>query len=403
MLNYLRSKKILSWCLLDFGISSYPTLILTFFYGTFYVNYLAENSTVGASSWGFAISLSSVVCFLLFSTVSLFGERFLSSINSRVFKFFFYMMCFSSGTLFFFDKGSSQTLPLLIVIISFISFEIVNLFYNFCLHKVSVRKNRGTISNLAWGFGYLGGLLSLLIVLLFINIFEITVLSKLSISPYLFVGPFVCFWSFFFGRMHFSTFFDVKFKIPKFFDLLKNIKSRNLKSFFWGYFFLNNAVICIFAFASIFASILFDMGEVEILFLGIFINLFGILGCFVFGSLDDKYGSRWVLRVCLVSLFVLTTCLYFTKELSIFWLIALSIGLFVGPIQASSRSLLAKEVMHKNQISAFAIFSLFGNLCAVLGPLLVSIIIDLTQTIRLGLLVIPVFFFFSTIIFFRNH
>ena len=402
MFFYLRSKKILNWCLLDFGISSYPTLILTFFYGTFYVNYLAENATLGASSWGFVISLSSIFCLLIFSFVSLFGEKYLSSIKSSVFKLFFYLMCVSSGILFFFDKGSSHILPLIVVSISFVSFEIVNVFYNYGLHQVSSRKNRGIISNLAWGFGYLGGLLSLLILLIFINFFGDTISDKFSISPFLFVGPFVCVWSLFFGRLHFSTFSDEKLKIPNFFHLMKNFRTQNLDSFFWSYFFLNNAVICIFAFASIFASILFGLQETEILFLGIFINLFGIVGCLIFGKLDDTKGSRWVIKICLVSLLVLTTGLFFTKDLRIFWIFALGIGLFVGPIQASSRSLLAKAVEHKNQISAFAVFSVFGNLCAILGPFLIGMIIDFTQSVRFGLLVIPVFFLTSTMIMFRK-
>ena len=402
MFFYLRSKKILNWCLLDFGISSYPTLILTFFYGTFYVNYLAENTTLGASFWGFVISFSSIFCLLIFSFISLFGGKYISSIKSSVFRFFFYLMCFSSGILFFFDKGSSHILPLIIVSISFISFEIVNVFYNYGLHQVSSIKNRGIISNLAWSFGYFGGLLSLSIVLGFINIFGDTVSNKFSISPLLFVGPFVCVWSLFFGRMYFSTFPDEKLKIPNFLHLLENFKSENLGSFFWSYFFLNNAIICIFAFASIFASILFGLQETEILLLGIFINLFGIVGCLIFGKLDDTRGSRWVIKICLVSLLVLSFCLFFIEDLRIFWILALGIGLFVGPIQASSRSLLAKSVEYKNQISAFTVFSVFGNLCAILGPFLIGLIIDFTQSIRFGLLVIPVFFLISALILFRK-
>ena len=202
--------------------------------------------------------------------------------------------------------------------------------------------------------------------------------------------------------MYFSTFPDEKLKIPNFFHLLENFKSENLGSFFWSYFFLNNAIICIFAFASIFASILFGLQETEILLLGIFINLFGIVGCLIFGKLDDTRGSRWVIKICLVSLLVLSFCLFFIEDLRIFWMLALGIGLFVGPIQASSRSLLAKSVEYKNQISAFTVFSVFGNLCAILGPFLIGLIIDFTQSVRFGLLVIPVFFLISALILFRK-
>ena len=64
MFSLLNSKKIRSWCLFDFGISSYPTLILTFFYGAFYAKTISSNSNVGTSLWGFALSAASILCFL---------------------------------------------------------------------------------------------------------------------------------------------------------------------------------------------------------------------------------------------------------------------------------------------------------------------------------------------------
>ena len=45
-------------------------------------------------------------------------------------------MIFFTFGLFFFDKGSNQFLPLLFIVISFVSFEIVNLFYNLSLSKI---------------------------------------------------------------------------------------------------------------------------------------------------------------------------------------------------------------------------------------------------------------------------
>ncbi len=38
---------------------------------------------------------------------------------------------------------------------------------------------------------------------------------------------------------------------------------------------------------------------------------------------------------------------------------------------------------------------MFGNICAVLGPFLVGIVIDLTNEIKYGLLVIPFFLVMS--------
>ena len=71
------------------------------------------------------------------------------------------------------------------------------------------------------------------------------------------------------------------------------------------------------------------------------------------------------------------------------------IGFFIGPIQATSRSVVAKKLRSKNQLSAFCVYSMFGNVCSILGPFLVSLVISIGSDIRQGLLVIPLFFIIS--------
>ena len=66
MIQELKEKKIRDWCLFDFGISSYPTLIITFIYGAFYAKEIAQTPEIGTSNWGFAISIGSALSFISF-------------------------------------------------------------------------------------------------------------------------------------------------------------------------------------------------------------------------------------------------------------------------------------------------------------------------------------------------
>ena len=82
--------------------------------------------------------------------------------------------------------------PLIFILISYISFEVLNLFYNATLHKVAKKKYQGYASNIGWAFGYFGGLCALGIVfLLLLN-------NKLNFLPLTFsinlVGPFIAIW-----------------------------------------------------------------------------------------------------------------------------------------------------------------------------------------------------------------
>ena len=402
MFSLLNSKKIRSWCLFDFGISSYPTLILTFFYGAFYAKTISSDPNVGTSLWGFALSAASILCFLLLSFILISGKNFFRNIKIGFFKFFFYLMIFFTFGLFFFDKGSNQFLPLFFIVISFVSFEIVNLFYNLSLSKIRKKNTTGALSNLGWAFGYLGGLASLFLVFMLLK-FSDESFKIFNIKVFLLIGPFVAIWSALYGFSLFNVMKEVHFKSPNILELIKNVRSRGISNFLISYFFFNNAVVSIFAFASMIAAFIFGLSESEILFLGVSINFFGIIGCLVIGSVEDKMGSLNAVKICISGLLILTLILYFTESYYSFWVIALLVGFFIGPIQASSRSFLVQKINAQNQMAAFSLYSMFGNLCSILGPFLVGLTIQLTDSIRFGIIVIPIFLFLSLIPFLKLY
>ena len=402
MFSLLNSKKIRSWCLFDFGISSYPTLILTFFYGAFYAKTISSDPNVGTSLWGFALSAASILCFLLLSFILISGRNFFRNIKIGFFKFFFYLMIFFTFGLFFFDKGSNQFLPLFFIVISFVSFEIVNLFYNLSLSKIRKKNTTGALSNLGWAFGYLGGLASLFLVFMLLK-FSDESFKIFNIKVFLLIGPFVAIWSALYGFSLFNVMKEVHFKSPNILELIKNVRSRGISNFLISYFFFNNAVVSIFAFASMIAAFIFGLSESEILFLGVSINFFGIIGCLVIGSVEDRMGSLNAVKICISGLLILTLILYFTESYFSFWVIALLVGFFIGPIQASSRSFLVQKINAQNQMAAFSLYSMFGNLCSILGPFLVGLTIQLSDSIRFGIIVIPIFLFLSLIPFLKLY
>ena len=54
-------------------------------------------------------------------------------------------------------------------------------------------------------------------------------------------------------------------------------------------------------------------------------------------------------------------------------------------------------------MAAFSLYSMFGNLCSVLGPFLVGLVIELSESIRFGIIVIPTFLFLSLIPFLKLY
>ena len=94
MFSEFKHKKIRDWCLFDFGISSYPTLVITFIYGAFYAKEIATTPEIGTSNWGYAISTGSILSFLIFLLVIFKGNKN-KNLGIRFFKLSFYSLILS--------------------------------------------------------------------------------------------------------------------------------------------------------------------------------------------------------------------------------------------------------------------------------------------------------------------
>ena len=74
-----------------------------------------------------------------------------------------------------------------------------------------------------------------------------------------------------------------------------------------------------------------------------------------------------------------------------FWVLALLLGLFFGPAQASSRTLLARLAPPGEMAAHFGLFALSGRITGFLGPAVLAAVTTLTGSQRLGMATIGVF------------
>jgi UMF1 family MFS transporter len=75
-----------------------------------------------------------------------------------------------------------------------------------------------------------------------------------------------------------------------------------------------------------------------------------------------------------------------------FWALGLAIGVFVGPVQAASRSYLARMAPEHLRTELFGLFAFSGRATSFLGPLLVSALTAATGSQRIGMSVILALF-----------
>ena len=86
----IRLNRLKKWCLFDFGLSVYPTLVLTFFYGAYYANNIAKNELVGTARWGLTISISSLLTSVILLFFLKYYKKESKNIGTKLFDFFLY-------------------------------------------------------------------------------------------------------------------------------------------------------------------------------------------------------------------------------------------------------------------------------------------------------------------------
>ena len=72
------------------------------------------------------------------------------------------------------------------------------------------------------------------------------------------------------------------------------------------------------------------------------------------------------------------------EEKTTFWVVALVIGIFVGPAQSASRTLMARLAPADQRTEMFGIYALTGKVTAFIGPFLFGTATGLVPVQRAG-------------------
>ena len=282
-----------------------------------------------------------------------------------------------------------------IVGIANLFYELSLIFYNSLLKDISTDKNLGKSSGFGFAFGYIGGIIILLIsIKLFIDTDNLPFgLSKENSQNIRAIAILVSFWFLIFATPFlFSEIKEKNKKIVKssstyFLEIKKliwNKKLSTLAKFLIARMLYADGLNAIIVMGGIFAVGVFNLEIKELLKLSILMNITAFLGAFIGGIVNDKYGSKFVIIFSLVGLIFSSIAILFTSAVSTFFFLAAINGLFIGPIQSASRVVITSMLNKNNQGKGFGLFAMSGKLTSFLGPLLVSTVTFLTNSQRIG-------------------
>lgn len=404
-------KAVFGWVMFDFANSAYTTLVVTFVYSTYFVSAIAPDKISGTVLWSRGITITALCVAFLAPVLGALADR----CKQRKRYLFFSTLVTLGGTIMLNFVLPGQVYSALTwFVISNIAFELTNVFYNAFLPDISGRDTIGWISGVGWSAGYLGGLGAMLLALTgFISpqvpwfglsqengahiratclltaawfaVFSIPLFVLVPSSPERGSKA---------GRVR-GGWEDLRStlgEITQYREILKLLAARMI---------YNDGLVTIFAFGGIFAAGTFGFSFTEIMVFGIVLNLAAGAGALMMGKLDDRLGGKRVIQISNLVLALAVFLAAVSPNRLWFWAAGVLVGLFAGPNQSASRSLLARFVPEEKENQFFGLFAFSGKLTAFAGPLLLGIFTQILESQRAGIFVVILFFLIGGLILAR--
>ncbi len=408
MADKQNKKAAWSWALYDWANSAFTTLILTFVFSTYFSQSMAVDPVKGASQWGYAVSLSGLVLIFAGPICGAIADH---TGRLKTWIFLSQLACLCGAALMVFGVPHSDAFTIYLVlsglILANVGFELGIVFYNALLPNVAKPENLGRVSSRAWAMGYAGGLCSLVaMLLLFIGLgghAPLIAFPKEEAWHVRAVIPFVIIW---FGIFSLPLFMNVPDR-PKAVLTIRDALMRgwiSLKSAFanlksditWRNFLIGSALYrdglnTLFAMGGIYAAQNYGLQISEVMMFGIGMNITAGLGAFAASFIEDRFGSFRIVRISLIGLLVTGLCILISDSKLMFFASALSLGLFVGPVQSASRTIVSR-LSNENIITEnYGLYALTGRAAAFLGPFCYALATDIFQTQNAGIVTILLF------------
>jgi UMF1 family MFS transporter len=435
MVSPVRRAGLWGWMLFDLAAQPFFTVVITFIFGPYFVSRLSDDPAVGQAMWGYTLTVSGIVIALMSPVLGALADA--TGARKPWIASFALVKILSLAGLWYAVPGSSLILPFACIVLASIAAECSIVFNDSMMPRLVAPEQAGRISNLAWGIGYLGGMIVLIAVITLLAASPQTGLTVLGIAPLFgldpatgadarITGPLAALWyALFILPMFLFTPDAPKTATPArqaigegLADLKGAILSlrerRGILKFLVARMIFQDGVNGLIALGGTFAAGMFAWQTLELGLYGIILNVVAIGGCLAASRLDRLLGSKTIVVLSLVSLVIATVgiistgpgytlfgllplstaddgSLFATSAERAYILFGLLVGIAFGPVQASARSYLAQSIRPEEAGRYFGLYALSGRATSFLAPASVATLTLATGSARIGMTALVVF------------
>jgi UMF1 family MFS transporter len=397
------ARPVWSWALFDFANSPFTTLVVTFIYATYFTQAIAPDPILGTALWSRGVTVTALVVALASPILGALADR---GGYRKLFVVISMFVCVGATAALYGVLPGQILAALVLVVIANIAFEIATVFYNAFLPDIAPRERIGTVSGWGWGLGYIGGLLALVVALVTLVQpetpwfgFSRETGENVRATNLLVAGWFLVFSVPFVLWVH-----EDKSRVSRSGQIIREAhtqlrrtfteirKYRQVMRFLVAHLIYNDGLVTIFAFGGIYAAATFGFTLEEVLLFGIVVNVFAGVGAVAMGYLDDRIGPKLTLSISLLGLIIATLLAMAAGDKLWFWVAGIMIGIFAGPNQSASRSLMGRLVPKGMLNEFFGFFAFSGKLTAFIGPFVLGLLTQISGSQRVGVTIVVVLF-----------
>jgi len=389
-----------AWCVFDWANSPFPAVVLTFVIPAYFAQAVVGDAAQATELWAVMTGLSALAIAVISPVLGAIADQ--GRARKPWLAFFAAIMAAGSAAMWFVAPDPGDVVLLLLLVgVTVVAFELSMVFYNALLPNLVPANWLGRISGWAWGLGYIGGVGGLLLVLfVFVQAdpppFGLDAggdaLENVRMS-----GPVVAAWMLVFCIPLFMFTPDPRGKglamgaavRTGFAELVRTL--RNIRDYpqIWRYLLarmlFTDGINTLFAFGGVFAAGTFGMAVSEVIVFGLILNVTAGLGAFAFGWVDDRIGAKRTIVIGIAGIIAVGVPLLMVESKLAFIVLGATLGIFFGPVQAASRSLMARIIPPGTESEMFGLYALSGKVTAFMGPWVVALVTAVTGSQRWGM------------------
>ena len=426
-------QRIWGWYFFDWASQPYNTLLLTFIFGPYFAEIargyymgvgMGEEQAKAAAQayWGFGLTIASVIIAVLAPVLGAIadgtGRRL---VWIWIFSTFYVVGAYALWWVMPGGEAGMLVWAVAFFGLGFIGMEFTTIFTNALMPTLSDHDDIGAISGSGFAFGYLGGLVALVVMLALFQETAITGKTLIGLDPIFgldaesregtrAVGPLTAIW-----YMVFMIPFFVWVKEPKthhqpirikaaldsLVELIKSLRFRkSLSAYLASSLFYRDALNALYGFGGVFASNVLNWSITLIGIFGLLGGITAMVASWFGGRLDRRFGPKPVIAgsiavltlVCIVIVGLTRESLWGipldpasrTPDI-IFYICGGLIGAAGGPLQAASRTMVLRHTTPDRATEAFGLFALSGKVTSFVAPALITAATAITGSARLGI------------------